>query len=258
MVRRENMQEKVLNGNPEDNGKETIPLYHQIVSDLKDQINRREMNNGDKLPTEKWLSEHYKVSRVTVRKALEDLIEQGYLEKRPNRGCFVIQPKFEKDLSRMRSLHRELLASGIIPSSKIISYQEVAADPWIGRHLQCEEGDIVLVIKRIRYADDRPFAEQTIYLPKVLFNEFNPWLLRDHSLHDLIEEEYSVPIISSTQTITARMPSKEQVAELDLKAGKPILHIRGTVFTEDDKVCEYSDTYFITDVVRYSFSWSRR
>lgn len=251
------MHEEVLNRISEDNGKETIPLYHQIVSDLKGRIGRNEMKNGDKLPTEKWMSEHYGVSRVTVRKALEDMIEQGYLEKRPNRGCFVTQPKFEKDLTRMRSLHRELLDSGITPSSKIISYQEVTADPWISRHLQCEEGDIVLVIKRIRYADDRAFAEQTIYLPKDLFHDFNPWLLREHSLHDLIEE-YGVAIISANQSITARMPSEEQIRELDLKGKKPILHIRSTVFTENSKVCEYSDTYFITDVVRYSFSWSRR
>lgn len=166
------MEEKKDSRPDLESGKEAIPLYHQIVADLKDQINRNELKKGDKLPTEKWLNEHYGVSRVTVRKALEDLTEQGYLEKRPNKGCFVSQPKFEKDLSRMRSMHQELLASGITPTSKIISYQEVQADPWILSHLKCAEDETVLVIKRIRFADERPFAEQTIYLPKSLFGDF--------------------------------------------------------------------------------------
>lgn len=238
-----------------ESGKEAIPLYHQIVSDLKEQINRGEIKSGNKLPTEKWLSEHYGVSRVTVRKALEDLIEQGYLEKRPNKGCFVLQPKFEKDLSRMRSMHQELLASGVIPTSKIVSYQEVQADSWICRHLKCDAEETVLVVKRIRYADERPFAEQSIYLPKSMFEEFNPWLLRDHSLHDVMQEQHGVEIRYSTQSVTATMPSKEQIKELELINEKPILHIRSTVYTSGEKVCEYSDTYFVTDVVRYSFTW---
>lgn len=249
------MEEKKDSRPDLESGKEAIPLYHQIVADLKDQINRNELKKGDKLPTEKWLNEHYGVSRVTVRKALEDLTEQGYLEKRPNKGCFVSQPKFEKDLSRMRSMHQELLASGITPTSKIISYQEVQADPWILSHLKCAEDETVLVIKRIRFADERPFAEQTIYLPKSLFGDFNPWLLRDHSLHDVMQEQYGVEIRYSTQSVNATTPTKERMKELELSNEKPILHIGSTVYTTDDKVCEYSDTYHVTDVVRYSFTW---
>ena len=115
--------------------KDAIPLYHQIVAGLKEQINAGELVSGEKIPTEKWLSEHYGVSRVTVRKALENLTEEGYVEKRPNKGCYVLQPKFEKNFSRMRSLHQELVDAGITPSSKIISYQEVEADSWLCKHM---------------------------------------------------------------------------------------------------------------------------
>ena len=235
--------------------KDAIPLYHQIVAGLKEQINAGELVSGEKIPTEKWLSEHYGVSRVTVRKALENLTEEGYVEKRPNKGCYVLQPKFEKNFSRMRSLHQELVDAGITPSSKIISYQEVEADSWVCKHLGCKQGEIVLVIKRIRYADERPFAEQTIYLPKYLFEDFNPWLLKEESLHDIMEKQYHVEILHSEQNITATMSEKEKMRELDLKKEQPILHIRSTVYTKDDKICEYSDTYFLTNVVRYSFAW---
>lgn len=235
--------------------KNHIPLYHQIVSAIKQQIMDGELKNGDKIPTEKWLSEHFEVSRVTVRKALKDLMEQGFVEKRPNKGSFVIQPKYDKELSRMRSMHQELLAAGVLPSSKIISYQIIEADQWCTEYLGCKEGNQVIVIERIRYADDRPFAHQILYLPQKMFPEFNPWKLVDHSLHDIMQDEYKIDISHSTQSITAKLLTKEETKELKIRSNNPILHIKSTVYTKDNEVCEYADTHFITDVVRYSFTW---
>ena len=232
----------------------SMPLYYQIVSDIKQQIKDGVLLPGDKLPAENTLSQTYQVSRVTVRKALDDLCALGLTERRPNRGHFVARIKDDRKNGK-RSLHDTLLSSGRVPTSRILSMTTEPASPSQSRHFGIPQGEPVILIHRVRYADGVPFALEHIYLPGDLFEGINPWELENSSMIRIMEEEFHIEIAYSTQTLNPKVPTAQQAGLLELKSRKPLLAISSDIVNKDGRVVKHTETLFVADVVEYTFTW---
>lgn len=232
----------------------SMPLYYQIVSDIKQQIKDGVLLPGDKLPAENTLSRTYQVSRVTVRKALDDLCALGLTERRPNRGHFVARIKDDRKNGK-RSLHDTLLSSGRVPTSRILSMTTEPASPSQSRHFGIPQGEPVILIHRVRYADGVPFALEHIYLPGDLFEGINPWALENSSMIRIMEEEFHIEIAYSTQTLNPKVPTAQQAELLELKSRKPLLAISSDIVNKDGRVVKHTETLFVADVVEYTFTW---
>ena len=232
----------------------SMPLYYQIVSDIKQQIKDGVLLPGDKLPAENTLSQTYQVSRVTVRKALYDLCALGLTERRPNRGHFVARIKDDRKNGK-RSLHDTLLSSGRVPTSRILSMTTEPASPSQSRHFGIPQGEPVILIHRVRYADGVPFALEHIYLPGDLFEGINPWELENSSMIRIMEEEFHIEIAYSTQTLNPKVPTAQQAELLELKSRKPLLAISSDIVNKDGRVVKHTETLFVADVVEYTFTW---
>lgn len=232
----------------------SMPLYYQIVSDIKQQIKDGVLLPGDKLPAENTLSQTYQVSRVTVRKALDDLCALGLTERRPNRGHFVARIKDDRKNGK-RSLHDTLLSSGRVPTSRILSMTTEPASPSQSRHFGIPQGEPVILIHRVRYADGVPFALEHIYLPGDLFEGINPWALENSSMIRIMEEEFHIEIAYSTQTLNPKVPTAQQAELLELKSRKPLLAISSDIVNKDGRVVKHTETLFVADVVEYTFTW---
>ena len=232
----------------------SMPLYYQIVSDIKQQIKDGVLLPGDKLPAENTLSQTYQVSRVTVRKALDDLCALGLTERRPNRGHFVARIKDDRKNGK-RSLHDTLLSSGRVPTSRILSMTTEPASPSQSRHFGIPQGEPVILIHRVRYADGVPFALEHIYLPGDLFEGINPWALENSSMIRIREEEFHIEIAYSTQTLNPKVPTAQQAELLELKSRKPLLAISSDIVNKDGRVVKHTETLFVADVVEYTFTW---
>lgn len=232
----------------------SMPLYYQIVSDIKQQIKDGVLLPGDKLPAENALSQTYQVSRVTVRKALDDLCALGLTERRPNRGHFVARIKDDRKNGK-RSLHDTLLSSGRVPTSRILSMTTEPASPSQSRHFGIPQGEPVILIHRVRYADGVPFALEHIYLPGDLFEGINPWELENSSMIRIMEEEFHIEIAYSTQTLNPKVPTAQQAELLELKSRKPLLAISSDIVNKDGRVVKHTETLFVADVVEYTFTW---
>lgn len=232
----------------------SMPLYYQIVSDIKQQIKDGVLLPGDKLPAENTLSQTYQVSRVTVRKALDDLCALGLTERRPNRGHFVARIKDDRKNGK-RSLHDTLLSSGRVPTSRILSMTTEPASPSQSRHFGIPQGEPVILIHRVRYADGVPFALEHIYLPGDLFEGINPWQLENSSMIRIMEEEFHIEIAYSTQTLNPKVPTAQQAELLELKSRKPLLAISSDIVSKDGRVVKHTETLFVADVVEYTFTW---
>ena len=201
----------------------SMPLYYQIVSDIKAKIEEGILAPGDKLPTENTLSKTYQVSRVTVRNALNALVETKLVERQPNRGYFVAKLRESVTSHKGFSLYPE---------------------------------DLVIVIHRIRLADQVPFAEEVNYLPSWIFEGINPWEMETKSLIEIMETQFGVKIAYSMQTLKAKVPTKEQKEILNLTSNAPHLSIRSKVYDKSGKVVKYTKVFFRTDIVEYSFVWT--
>ena len=104
----------------------TIPLYLQMKELIKSAILSREYKNGEQLPTEPELGEKYGVSRITVRKAVEELCREGFLVKKQGKGTFVKQRKIQRKMEHLLSFTQACESNGMVPSSSLLKRQQIA------------------------------------------------------------------------------------------------------------------------------------
>ncbi len=229
----------------------SLPLYYQMADDIKRQIKNGEIKKGDKLKTEKYYQEFYGISRVTVRKALKSLVDEGFIINKPNKGYFSCYSTNSKNIDSFVSTHQRITKLGKKSTSDILKMEQLLADEELKNNLECSLGDKIIAIHRVRKVDDKPYAYQIIWLQEKMFKNFNPWLLKDHSLRSIMEEDYNYILSYSDENIEAVMPSDYVVKLLCVDKREPILFITARLFTNQKQVAEYSKTYYLTSEYSY-------
>jgi GntR family transcriptional regulator len=118
------------------------------------------MSHGDRIPSERELAERFGISRMTVRKALTQLVDAGHLERRGTAGTFLPEPAVVRPLSkRVSTAISEVVGqAGHKPGARLLFFEQAQADANIARRLQLDEGAAVIVIKRLRLSDAVPFC----------------------------------------------------------------------------------------------------
>ncbi len=231
-----------------------IPLYFQIKEDIKEQINRGTYKPNDKLPTEKWLSEHYGVSRVTIRKTLDSLIADGAVERERGKGIFVAEPKLNRRLNQLTSLYRAFASEGIKIESNILRAARQEPDTYIGERMGLEEGENILYIHRIRLADGKPIVEQKMYIREKFCPGFDANRLKDSSFYDILENDYQIKMDHSDVVIDTKLSTAKQSEYLDIPHRSPLLYVTNSVYMEDGNMLEFSENYYVSSRYKYSLT----
>lgn len=217
--------------------KNGIPLYVQLKKRLRDDI-KANYNPNDKIPSEGELVDKYHVSRITVRKAIEELEKENVVEKRHGYGTFVKEKTVTYDANIIGSLTQRLLKQNRTLTTKAKSYEIIDKDEqhFAKDLLKC---DILLVMKRTRLLEGEPFALMTNYfdinrVPN-LDKKFNL-----ESLYSFIKLEYGISLHSSEETIESVAADAFQARQLEIDVGKPLLSLKRLSFDENDTPIEYS------------------
>lgn len=233
-----------------------IPIYIQIEDELKQRIYLGDYEVGKPIPSERDLSKFFEVSRMTVRQAITNLVTDGLLYREKGKGTYVAAPKLEQPLTGLTSFTEDMLARGLIPSSKLIKFEKKVAPADIARELQLQETDEVYHIVRIRNADDQPMAIERNYLPVKLFPNLSREEI-DKSLYHLIEDDYNLKIGKAIQKMEAALVAKEDSKFLQLEPNAVVLVIIRISSLEDGRPFEVvrssyrADRYkFITEIKR--------
>lgn len=190
--------------------------YRSIADDLRRRVAAGEFSATRLLPSEAELSEGYSASRVTVRRALDVLREEGLLESRQGFGWLVAGEPLRQDLSRLGTIERQLSAAGVRSERRILSFGFVAAPDRV-RGLLSER--TVLEVRRLSLADGDPFALVTVWCPEVL----GAGLSRDDVERASFLEQLPVRLGGATQTIGAAVAADETAQLLGVPAGSPVL-----------------------------------
>src|SRR3990172_5248384 len=138
-----------------------LPLYDQIERNLRDLIINGKWNPGEVMPSEWELVELYGVSRLTVRRALDELVRQNWLDRKQGVGTFVPQPVTASISASKLSFTEQMRSIGRKPSSQLVNQRETPATAKIARLLRIEEGQSIIEITRVRLADDEPILLET-------------------------------------------------------------------------------------------------
>src|SRR5580698_10605517 len=141
------------------------PLYARIESVLASDIAAGTLLPGSQLPTEDSLIARFEVSRITVRKAVQNLVSRGLVEIRRGKGTFVVQPKITQELTELSGFVEDMQAAGRNATARVVDQQTVAATEAVARHLALTTGTLVIRIQRVRLADGVAMSFDETYLP---------------------------------------------------------------------------------------------
>lgn len=225
--------------------------YQMVKEALLKGIRDGEIGEGEVLPSERELCEMFGVSRVTVRKAVEELESEGIIYKFQGKGSFVKNPqKITQVLSRLTSFTEDMQAQSMKPSSKILLTECTAANEEVAEKLGIAPGSEVILLRRLRLADEIPMAIETIYLDHTLLEpvltEFS-----EGSLYTFMRDRLGIVPTRAVQSIEVAKLMKWEAALLDNVDLKIALLMNRQTFDASDQPIEYVISKYRAD--RYKF-----
>lgn len=191
-----------------------VPLYIQIAGDIKSKIERREIQPNTRIPTELELSSDYGVSRITIRKALELLVDEGILVRRQRVGTFVSDKKISRSLNSYMGFSESCELEGNQPGTQFLSAELVKAKPSDIKILRLEDEDKVIRIRRLRYCNEVPVIVEETRFPKKYAYLLAEDLTR--SLHQILHE-HGITVRNGSLTIGVCYATREEAEYLKIK-----------------------------------------
>ncbi|WP_350348244.1 GntR family transcriptional regulator [Agromyces sp. G08B096] len=225
-----------------------VPLYYQIASRLEQAIRDETLPAGSRLENEVALAARLGLSRPTIRRAIQDLVDQGLLVRRRGIGTQVVHGKVTRNVE-LTSLYEDLERSGQQPETQVLAVGTVAADEVAAEALGVAPGSEVLHVRRLRIADGAPLAILDNLLPAP-FADLDRESLEKHGLYQLLRAR-GVTMRVAKQRIGARAATSQEAELLDLSRGAPILTMSRTVFDNSGVAVEFGQHCYRPD--RYSF-----
>jgi GntR family transcriptional regulator len=211
--------------------------YRAIADELRGRVESEELGAGRLLPSESELSRAHLVSRVTVRKALELLREEGLIDARQGFGWFVAADPVRQALGRLGTIEDQLGELGLSSERQVVGFRFLSPPPRVRQVLGV---DAVLEVRRLNLADGQPFARVTVWCPE----EVGARLSRAEVERTPFYELVGVPIGGATQTIGAAAASAADADLLAVPVGSPVLRCERVTRDVEDRPLLVSEHVF--------------
>jgi DNA-binding GntR family transcriptional regulator len=225
-----------------------VPMYYQVAQQLEEAIESGELPAGSRLDGELALAQALGVSRPTLRRAIEYLVDRGYLVRRRAVGTQVVHPKVRRPVA-LSSLYDDLKTSRKDPRTEVLSIGRVPASDAVAHALGLDDGDEVLALERLRYADGQPLAVMRNWLPLGLV-DLDAERLQRAGLYQLMRAA-GVGLHLASQTIGARGATSAEAKLLQAHKGEPLLTMERTTYNESGQPVELADHIYRASL--YSF-----
>ncbi|RBW67373.1 GntR family transcriptional regulator [Bacillus taeanensis] len=233
-----------------------LPLYQQVKEILVKRIQEKIWRPGDLIPTEVELMEEFNVSRTTLRQAITALVQDGLLEKRQGKGTTVKSQKLVGSLGRLTGFAEEVMEKGYHPHSKLLRAEFHDGLYIEKKKLKLDDDSRVLVIERIRFADDEPIAFERTCWPEHIGE-----ILMAHDLNGAkyyqILEDHSVYLKKANETITAVNATLYEADLLGISGGQALLEMTRLAYGIDDQPIEFTRTKYRSDRYHYNIELHR-
>jgi GntR family transcriptional regulator len=208
------------------------PLYKQLKAALLDYIDEN-LKEGDALPIESEIEKIFGVSRITVRKTIEELVKEGVVTKTQGRGTFVQSKKIVQKAGSITSWTEEMNAKGKQTESKNLIMNEIEPSRKIIEELKLSKGEKVICLKRLRCADGEPISIIINYFRSKFVPGFSEKGLSKESLYEVLEEDYGIQLERAHERIKARIANDLEALELGVSPDSAILHITRVSYLPD-------------------------
>jgi GntR family transcriptional regulator len=229
---------------PREEADRTVPLHLQVFTKLRDAIYRGDHAEGTQLPGELALVDQFDVSRITVRRALDELAARGLVERVQGRGTTVLpRPKFSPVVADVNGLLEQNAVIALETTSKLSEFGYVPASADVAHALNLKRGERVQMAVRIRSREGAPFAHVTSWIPEVIGRRFDAEELERTPVLSLLEQ-HGLTIDYIEQTISAAIATRAVARALALEPGAPVLEVERMVFASDGRPVEKSRAFY--------------
>jgi DNA-binding GntR family transcriptional regulator len=225
-----------------------VPLYYQVAQQLEQLIESGQLPPGTRLDNELVLADQLGLSRPTLRRAIEYLVDRGYLVRRRGVGTQVVHPKVRRPVE-LTSLYDDLALNGKNPQTKVLSLKTLPATDAVAHALSIPEGTAVIALERLRYADGEPLAIMRNWIPKGLV-DLSAELLERAGLYQVMRGA-GIRLHLASQTIGARAASAAEARLLHAAKGEPLLTMQRTTYDDAGRSLEFADHLYRASL--YSF-----
>lgn len=232
------------------------PLYKKIKNDIKEKIQSQHYLPGEKIPSEAELGRTFHASRITVVRAINDLVSEGYLRREQGKGSFVCHQMNEGVMKltgfteRMKS-HNYKLETIILERS----YKKIPLA--MANRFQLPHNEDVIFIKRLRIVNDQPLCISHTYFKK----DNHEWLmseeLENQSIYHLLENKYHQHLGDATQRFGVGYLTVADAQFLNLKETNPCLCLTIFAYLDNGEPFEYDQTYYNASLYQYEISMTR-
>lgn len=228
-----------------------IPLYLQLKEAIKAAIKDETFLSNQKIPTEIELSQQYNVSRITVRRAVEELCQEDYLIKRQGKGTFVKQKKVQRKMEYLLSFSEACKANGRVPSRLVIQRQVITLSEEDAIAMNQPIGSKAIMIDRVNLADGIPLIYEKNIFP---YHKY-AFLLEetlDGSLYQLLEEKYQIKIKHSLNSYLEVTRATGEIAKLlQVSNGEPLFYLYSEMRDSKNELAHISKEYILAEQYRF-------
>jgi GntR family transcriptional regulator len=229
------------------NRNQPVPLYEQLRLILQDKILMGELPVGTILPTEQQLCEQYQISRITARKALEDLANMGLINRVQGKGSIVTDQKLSHSPMKIRGHKRSMEEQGFRGGGKLLLKQIVPGNPNLNKLFELPENSDrpYWHFRRLRYLNDAPAVIMNSYVRKEIGDQMLKYDLDNCSFYTIFEEITHRWVIDNRALISATLASPEVAVLLNTQVGAPLVWFRGVSYVEGDIPIEVNYALFL-------------
>ena len=233
-----------------------IPLYSQLKEILRSWITSGKFDSDGCFPSERELQERYGISRMTVRRTLSELVNEGFLIREQGRGSFVVKTRMQEQLRHLTSFTEDTEQRGLSSEAKVLDFQ-IIVDTEVAEEMGISEDEELIRLQRIRMVEGEPLALQTSFIRHSLCPGLVEQGLLGGSLYKTLEAGYGLRLGRARQTFEAK-PADEYEAELlEIDVGQPVLVLERLTYLHDGTPIEYVRSTYRGDRYRFTVELAR-
>lgn len=239
--------------------KSPVPLYYQIKEQIRGLIFSGKLQPGDMIPSEEILSEHLKVSRMTVRRALGDLASEGMLTRKRAIGTIVASPRQDLPLfvNGLVGLTEDMAEKGISVASKVLIHERRESTFEISQYLHLKPHEPVILIRRLRSTNNFPLVIENTYHPLDRFPDLLEMDFTNKSIYRFLQERYQTKVIQAQDSFVAGIADVEEAKLLEIDNGAPVMRYQRIGLDNEGVPFEFTRSIYRADRFRFVVNFSR-
>ncbi|MFD3259620.1 GntR family transcriptional regulator [Paenibacillus lentus] len=228
-------------------------LYLKVRDDLAEKIKNKTYRKGEFIPSENELEEEYKVSRTTIRTAIRQLVDEGYLTIVRGKGTRVSSSKLDSAVPNIMSFTDIIKRKGLESSIIEMSVKKMQPTVEIASKLEISTDEEVIEFYRVRSVDDEPITIHCSYVPVRFVGSYDLSIWeKKQSFYKVLKEDHGITIQTALDNITAIAADAEMAKILHIEEGEPVLHVDRIAYDQNNAVVEFTKVYYRGDRYKHT------